>query len=252
MDKTNDKIGTLYMIYNDVNNKVYIGKTYSTLEKRWKLHVSDSKKDNKNRPLYNAMKKYGTECFHIKEIGKFKNGDLENMEILYIQKFDSYKNGYNATLGGDGRLYAHELKYVDELFNEEQQKLIIKWFYEYPNVSFISKAIGIDHRKINKVLKKYNIKKLKHEQLKTAENSMRIYQIKDGETINIFYTYEEVRNYLINNKMINEGASIDTIRIGIKGYMSKTYCGYEWKVIHTEDMFKNSIMYEIKNSNVFN
>lgn len=228
---------------------MYVGKTYGTLKRRWQVHISDSKKENKNRPLYNAMRKYGIKHFEIKEIGRFKSGELEDMEMYYIQKFDTYHHGYNATLGGDGRL--HSLDNVDEKFNDEQQRLIIKWFYEYPNVSFLSKELGIDYRQINKVLTKYNIKKLQQKQLKIAENSMRIYQIKDGEICNVFYTYKEVRQYLINNKMIGKDISVESVRVGLNSYSNKTYYGYEWKVIHTEDVFKNSIKYEIKNSSVF-
>lgn len=43
----------IYKITNDVNGKVYIGKTLFSVEKRWKEHFKDSKKERcKNRPLY--------------------------------------------------------------------------------------------------------------------------------------------------------------------------------------------------------
>ena len=34
----------IYKITNDINNKVYIGKTVKSIEKRWKEHCIDSKK----------------------------------------------------------------------------------------------------------------------------------------------------------------------------------------------------------------
>ena len=175
MNHIKERIGILYKISNDINSKVYIGKTYNTLENRWRLHISDSKKEKrKTRPLYNAMNKYGIEHFKIEELGKYKNGELEKQEILHIEKYDSYYNGYNATMGGDGQLYGDN---VDKIFSEEQQKQIIKWFYEYPNISFLSKELNIHYKQLGKILNKYNIKKLKQKPLKIAENSMRIYQI---------------------------------------------------------------------------
>ena len=56
----------IYKITNDINNKVYVGKTNLTIEKRFREHCTDSKKFTiEKRPLYNAMNKYGIEHFHI-------------------------------------------------------------------------------------------------------------------------------------------------------------------------------------------
>ena len=47
------------------------------------------------------MNKYGIEHFHIELIEKTDNP--EEREIYWINYYNSYHNGYNATLGGDGR-----------------------------------------------------------------------------------------------------------------------------------------------------
>ena len=61
--------GFIYKITNEVNNKVYIGKTLFSIDKRFKQHKEDSQKENEEiRPLYRAMKKYGIEKFHIEKI----------------------------------------------------------------------------------------------------------------------------------------------------------------------------------------
>ena len=39
-------MGYIYIIKNTVNDKVYIGKTIQTLERRFQKHLSDSKKLN--------------------------------------------------------------------------------------------------------------------------------------------------------------------------------------------------------------
>ena len=56
----------IYKIYNDINNKVYIGKTLCTVEKRWNEHKQEAfKSRSANRPLYNAIRKYGLEHFFV-------------------------------------------------------------------------------------------------------------------------------------------------------------------------------------------
>lgn len=101
-----DIIPYIYKITNVINNKCYIGKTIGSIEKRWKEHCHDSQKtDIGNRPLYIAMKKYGIENFSIEEVESCDISILNEREMYWINYFNSYKTGYNATKGGDGTPY---------------------------------------------------------------------------------------------------------------------------------------------------
>lgn len=62
------------------------------------------------RPLYNAIKKYGVEHFKIEEIEECDESIAAEREIYWIEYYNSYKNGYNATLGGDGKSYLNYKK----------------------------------------------------------------------------------------------------------------------------------------------
>lgn len=74
--------GKIYKIYNDVNDKLYIGKTVSSIEKRFQEHCDDSKKERcEKRPLYNAMNKYGIEHFFIELIEECDLKELSEKEI---------------------------------------------------------------------------------------------------------------------------------------------------------------------------
>ena len=66
-------MGYIYKITNDINDKIYIGKTEFNIEKRFQEHIKDSEKLYKNRPLYNAMNKYGIEHFKIELIEETNN-----------------------------------------------------------------------------------------------------------------------------------------------------------------------------------
>ena len=94
----------IYKISNDINTKVYIGKTERTIEKRFKEHCQACKKRRtEHRPLYFAMNKYGIEHFHIELVEETDNP--EEREVYWIEQYNSYHNGYNATLGGDSKHY---------------------------------------------------------------------------------------------------------------------------------------------------
>ena len=47
-----DLMAFIYKITNDVNGKVYIGKTLYSVEKRWKEHINDSKRERTEKDLF--------------------------------------------------------------------------------------------------------------------------------------------------------------------------------------------------------
>lgn len=89
----------IYKITNIINNKIYIGKTeYSNPTKRWKQHLADYKREYcKERPLYKAFNKYGIDNFSFEIIEE--TNVPEEREKHYIELYQSFKKGYNATLG---------------------------------------------------------------------------------------------------------------------------------------------------------
>lgn len=95
-------MGIIYQIYNNINDKVYIGQTMYPLNKRWGDHLSRARGTESCTRLYNAMRKYGLEQFHIKIIEECPNEKLNEREIFWISFYDSMnpKKGYNMTPGG--------------------------------------------------------------------------------------------------------------------------------------------------------
>lgn len=114
----------IYVITNKINGKQYVGKTNSTVQERWKEHCTDSKKFRCNkRPLYDAMNKYGIENFSIQILEKCSWEEASLKEIYWIGKLDTYQNGYNATLGGDGKVlydYREIANKYKELLNQQK------------------------------------------------------------------------------------------------------------------------------------
>lgn len=96
------KISGIYKITNLINNKIYIGQSVN-IKTRWGNHVRASKDKNNrcyNYPLYCAFRRYGIENFDFEILEEVMPDNLDEKEIYYIGKYDSYRNGYNQTSGG--------------------------------------------------------------------------------------------------------------------------------------------------------
>lgn len=94
----------VYMILNNINNKKYIGLTTGTLDFRWRRHKSLAVQGCQ-RPIYNALRKYGVENFTVSQIGKAETREqIGFLEQMYIRVFETTDKtfGYNITAGGEG------------------------------------------------------------------------------------------------------------------------------------------------------
>lgn len=92
----------IYKITNKINNKCYIGQS-TNIERRWAEHQNKYHK-YPDRALYRAFNKYGLENFIFEIIEECEDTQLNDKEKYWIQYYNSYHNGYNLTLGGDGVL----------------------------------------------------------------------------------------------------------------------------------------------------
>jgi group I intron endonuclease len=116
----------IYKATNKITNKIYIGQTINSLEKRIKSHIKESKLEN-NRPFLLSLAKYGIDNFFFEVIDEANSLDeLNEKEIYWISEFNSISpNGYNITFGGQGK----KLKPSDEFKKlvSEGLKKSAKW-----------------------------------------------------------------------------------------------------------------------------
>lgn len=159
--------GIIYKITNKVNNRVYIGQTTKDFNKRYnrkgigvervyRKHKTLKDRGYKyNKHLLDSIEKYGLNNFDLKEIFDiaFSKEELDIKEKVWISYYDSYKNGYNNNLGGEGNCGYDGLKGANNPFSKSviqlstQGDFIKEWSY----IKEASSALDISYSKISSV-----------------------------------------------------------------------------------------------------
>ena len=143
------KLGTIYELKNNINNKIYIGQTIRSLCDR----INEYKRDLKfnklnNQYLLRAFKKYGWENFSFTIIDTAETiEELNEKEIHYITLYKSNNRnfGYNIESGGKNSVPSSEtiLKMSEAHIGIKQSK---KWIENR-----VAKAGSEDAKKYGKL-----------------------------------------------------------------------------------------------------
>lgn len=215
------KLGKIYLIFNDVNDKVYVGQTIQSLNKRFNGHCCYSKTDRSvNMYIKRAIHKYGRDKFHIKLIEECPIKELSKREKYWINYYDSYNNGYNLTLGGQDSNYFSLHKLEDSIDIKKFEEYILEFKPLAIEVAFhfgISKCSV--YNLINRignpdlVLNSYNPRKGKSIEDINKEELIKLYN--SGWSI-----LDLVKRYHIQKDKISKFLKSNGIKIrrGIKGY----------------------------------
>ena len=202
----------IYKITNIINKKMYIGKTtHINPRRRWSEHQAEAKNSNHNhRALYKAINKYGAENFVFEIIEETNNP--EEREMYYIQFYDTFHNGYNETLGGEGTKYL-------ELPEQE----ICKMYLQYHSMRKVASSFGHDELTIKKILYKNNIPILNAAEVSKHTKSKAVAKIdtKTGEIIKIYPSVASAEQDNGNSRHIAQ----------VCNGKRKTAMGYCWKYV---------------------
>ena len=177
-------MGYIYKIINGINNKIYIGQTRKTINKRWQQHICNSTKDYFSQVvLYKAFAKYGIEHFTIKSIEEVDDELLDEKERYWIDYFNTYYHGYNSTLGGKAiALYD---------FDEQQ---VIRDFHELKTARKVAEKYGVDHNTVDGILNKHQVERYSQR----IYHGQKVIAEKDGIRLR-FGSIVECAEYLIAN-----------------------------------------------------
>lgn len=206
-------MGYIYKIQNLINDNVYIGQTVKTVEKRFQQH-----RNNYDKPyfsqltLYKAFKKYGLENFSFEVIEETENEKLDEREKYWIDYYDSYKNGYNMTLGG--RLI--------ELYKWDLQE-IIDLYHTHKSARKVAEIIGCDHSTIDNLLNSNNIPRYSK-----GEQFNRIICLEKQGVFEKFNSAREAAQWLIDNQY-SKTKNIKSVRMMVTNAATnnKTYLNFK-------------------------
>jgi group I intron endonuclease len=104
----------IYLLFNRVNEKIYVGQTVTSLRERWHQHVAHASRGIKNSVISAAIKKYGAESFerYVLVDGIQSRKGLNDAERLWITllRATDMRFGYNIGLGGRDSLHSEETR----------------------------------------------------------------------------------------------------------------------------------------------
>ena len=212
-----------------MNDKVYVGQTFTPLNRRLSYHKSASK--NKNSTLYQAMQTYGTDKFHIELLEEVVGSDKRQLRKEMLKKEYDYAialsattNGYNMVAGGGwftivSEEYANRCREQGlDMHRKYSKEQYLEWsklggktekWYEYMN-SGAPQENYIKH-------KEARVKGLKEALgIKVAQYT------KEGEYITTFDSIVDASN--------STGVSCDAISNIIKGITKRPH-KYLWKQV---------------------
>ncbi len=120
--------------YTSPSGRCYIGQTID--EKRRKTEHKRSLRLGVDNSFYRAVRKYGYENFTYEVLFRLNSKDstrtkitLNAMEKFYVKFYNSFKDGYNMTMGGDGFI---GFKYNPEVHDSKRKSItLIKDGVEY-------------------------------------------------------------------------------------------------------------------------
>lgn len=90
-------VSGLYLVRNKVNGKEYVGKSLN-VRQRVRVHL---RAKNAYR-FHSQIRLYGDACFEVCLYMEGSETEMLAAEVRVIAERNTYRNGYNSTLGGEG------------------------------------------------------------------------------------------------------------------------------------------------------
>jgi group I intron endonuclease len=228
-------IGTIYKLTSP-SGKIYIGQTTNLKDRKRCLY--NPNKYYSGHKLDNAIRKYGIENFKYEIVIQIIDADkiklrekLDELEIFYIKKYNSYKDGYNMTLGGSGSTGCFQTEESRKLISEKAKgrkgSMLGKHLTEEQKkkLSDFAKTRTGDR---NPFFGKSHSDEAK-KRIGTA-NSIPIIQLDlDGNILNEFPSAKEAARNLGKPKADSEIIKVCKKYVSPSGRHYITALGYKWK-----------------------
>ena len=204
----------IYKATSATTGKVYIGQTSQTLQDRTSQHNSHAFGHQYNYHFHNAIRKYGAEDFtyEVIEDGIKSVEILNERERYWISYYNSYYDGYNSTMGGDGTV-------------RRDDELIVKLFKDGYTTQEICEITGYNRQTI---YRSYGVNGLteengtrKNEQIRErCSRAVEQYSL-DGEYIKTWRSATECGKELGNQSLISAVCRREESILSAYGFLFK-------------------------------
>lgn len=163
------------------------------------------------------MQKYGVEHFSAIKVEECDEADVNMREVYWIEQYDSYHSGYNATKGGDGKSYIDYDK-------------VVETYQKSRKISFVCQSLNVDPGTVRKILKLRGVDTSDYQPSEFLRKSV-IMKDKENVFIRSFVSVREAARYLIRNGISKsgEGGLSGKISACCKNKGRKSVCGYKWE-----------------------
>ena len=213
-------MAVIYKITNLKNGKVYVGKTHKTYIGRMKEHLKSVNGPKcKQLAIHRAIVKYGLRWFDFKIIEYCDPDIASEREMYWIDFYNSYKEGYNNTLGGDGK-------------NQYDHREILRIFDECKYITETARIAGCSIDLVSELVKNSGRKALSPEERSDLSGTALIAKDKSGKKIKDFTSFAKANEWLINN--FDEASRINPKDPTPIRRSMKKQCGFPKGVIYWE------------------
>ena len=209
-------MGYIYKITNSINGRVYIGQTRRNVRTRWREHIYYSYHQAKHYHaiLHAAIRKYGKEAFEVSIIEECENDRLNEREIYWIKQYNSIKEGYNISRGGDGGSSVDG----EEIFSLWQSGLCAKE---------IAKKLSLNGSTVTRCLYPYGISK--------KEILLRAQSKGGKKRCREVHQYDDNGNFLKTfSSIVDARKSIDGMFIYLPDGKARKIGGFWWSMVKVD------------------
>ena len=204
----------IYKATSATTGKVYIGQTSQSLQERIRQHNTHAYGHQYNYHFHNAIRKYGVEDFdyEIIEDNITSKDTLNERERYWISYYNSYYEGYNSTMGGDGNV-------------RQDDELIAKLFRDGRTTQEICEITGYHRGTVYKsyraiVLTEENNRRKAEQTRQRCARAVEQYTI-DGELIRVWPSATECGKTLGSQSLISAICRQEENMLSAYGYLFK-------------------------------
>ena len=124
-------LGSIYCITNKITGEQYVGQTIHSIYYRFGQHVDEAMRRNSSKKIHQNIRDYGERNFIVEELEECEDSLLLERERFWIQQKNTYHNGLNENLGGQGNIKILEKDYpkiIDFYLKEKNHALTCSTF----------------------------------------------------------------------------------------------------------------------------